>query len=81
LIALKFLQGLPEAVFIGVAMEWLLIDKDVWSGELEYSLKRAFTFDPTVGSRSNFFRGFERLFALGKLWNHCLVMRTSGRQP
>jgi len=35
-------------------MEWLLGDEDVWSPGLEYRLKRAITFDPTVGSRSKF---------------------------
>ena len=35
-------------------MEWLLGDEDIWSPVLEYRLKRAITFDPTVGSRSNF---------------------------
>jgi hypothetical protein len=39
-------------------MEWLLGDEDVWLVELEYWLKRAITFDPTVGSRSNFYKGF-----------------------
>jgi hypothetical protein len=48
-------------------MEWLLGDKDVFSGELEYPLKRAITFDPFVGSRSNFYRGFQRLFSMGTL--------------
>jgi hypothetical protein len=51
-------QNFPEAVFLGVAMEWLLDDEDVWSVELEYRLKRAITFDPTVGSRLKFYRGF-----------------------
>ena len=45
---LKFLHGFPEAVFIRVAMEWLLSDDDVWSVELKYRLKRGITFDPTV---------------------------------
>jgi hypothetical protein len=54
-----------EAVFIGVPMEGLLGDEDVCSVELEYRLKRARTFDPTVGSFLNFFRCFERLFSLG----------------
>jgi len=80
-IALKFLQGFTESIFIGVAMEWLLRDEDVWSVELEYRLKKAITFDPTVGSRSNFYKGFQRLFVLGKLWNCCWVTRMSGRQP
>ena len=42
---------------LGVAMEWLLGDEDVWSVELEYRLKRTITFDLTVGSRSKFSRG------------------------
>jgi hypothetical protein len=46
-------------------MEGLLGDEDVCSVELEYRLKRARTFDPTVGSFLNFFRCFERLFSLG----------------
>ena len=45
------------AVCIGLAMQWLLSDEDVWSIELEYQHKRAITFDPTVGSRSKFPRG------------------------
>jgi len=64
-----------------VDMEWLLDDEDVLSFEMEYQLKRAINFDPTVGSSSNFYMGFQRLFSLGKLWNRCLVTRTSGRQP
>ena len=62
LIALKFLQGFRDAVFIGVIMEWLLGDKDVWLVEQEYRLIRAITFGPTVGSHSNFYSGFQRLF-------------------
>jgi hypothetical protein len=46
-----------DVVFLMVAVEWLLGDEDVWSVELEYRLKRAIPFDPTVGSRSNFYRG------------------------
>jgi hypothetical protein len=39
-------------------MEWLVGDEDVWSPILEYGLKSAITFDPTVGSHLNFYRGF-----------------------
>jgi hypothetical protein len=80
-IALKFLQWFPEAIFLGVVTQWLLGDEYVWSVELEYRLKRSITFDPTVRSRSNFYRGFQRLFSLGKLLNHFSVARTCGRQP
>jgi hypothetical protein len=38
-------------------MEWPLGDEDVLSLVLEYRLKKAITFDPTVGSRSKFSRG------------------------
>jgi len=48
----------PEAVFLGVAMEWLLGDEDVWSPVLEFRLKRAITFNMTVGSCSNLSRGY-----------------------
>jgi hypothetical protein len=43
-------QTFTEAVFLGEAMEWLLGDEDVWSVKLEYRLKSAITFDPTIGS-------------------------------
>jgi hypothetical protein len=80
-ITLKCLQGFPKAVFLVVAMEWLLDDGYVLSANIEYRLTRAITFDPTVGSRSNFYTGFQRMYSLGKLWNWCLVTRMSGRQP
>jgi hypothetical protein len=64
-ITLKFLQGFPEAVFRGVSTECLLGDEDVWATEQEYRLKRAITFGPTVGSLSNFYYCFQRLFSLG----------------
>jgi len=50
-------------------MEWLLDDGYVLSASIEYRLTRAITFDPTVGSRSNFYTGFQRMYSLGKLWN------------
>ena len=55
-------QKFLEAVFLGVAMEWLLHDEDVSSVKLEYQLKRAITFDLTVGSCKKIYRGFQRLF-------------------
>jgi hypothetical protein len=58
-------QIFPQPFLLGVDMEWLLDDENVWSVELEYRLKRAIAFDPTVGSRSKFYRGFWRLFSLG----------------
>jgi hypothetical protein len=37
-------------------MEWLFGDEDVWLVKLEYGLKRAITFNPSVGSHSIFYR-------------------------
>jgi hypothetical protein len=54
---LKFFQGFLEAVLLGVVMEWLLNDEDVWSVVQEYQLKSAITFGLTIGSRLNFYRG------------------------
>ena len=50
-------QTFIEAVFLRAAMEWVLGHEDVWLVELEYRLKRAIPFEPTVVSRSNFYRG------------------------
>jgi hypothetical protein len=45
-----------EAVFLRVAKEWQFGDEDVWSVELDHLVQKAIPFDPTVGSRSNFYR-------------------------
>jgi len=39
----------------------------------------AITFDPTVGSRLNFFTSLRKPFSLGLLWNRNSVTRRSGR--
>jgi hypothetical protein len=39
----------------------------------------AITFDPTVGSRLNFWTSFLKLFSFGLIWNPNSVMRKSGR--
>jgi hypothetical protein len=62
---LNFLQGFPKNIVLGVAMEWQLGDEVVSAVELEYGFSRVINFDPTVGSCSNFYRGFQRLFLLG----------------
>jgi hypothetical protein len=50
-------------------MEWLLVDEDVWSPILEYRLKRAITFDPTVKCAQKFlevvFLGVAKEWLLG----------------
>jgi len=46
-----------DVVFLMVAVEWLLGDDDVLSVKLEFQLKMAIPFDPTVGSLSKFYGG------------------------
>ena len=53
-------QTFTEAVFLRVAMEWLLGAEDVWSVELEYRLKRAIPFD-----QNRWLKLLQRLFSLG----------------
>jgi hypothetical protein len=74
-IALKFLQRFRETVFRGVYTECLLSEKDVWSTEQEYPLKRAITFDPTVWSLSKFYWGCFRCGSCGIAvqWEWCLI--------
>jgi hypothetical protein len=60
-------QTFPQVVFLRVAMEWPLDDEDVLSPILEYRLKRAITFDPTVGSRLKFSRGYFTCGSYGML--------------
>ena len=50
---------------LGVAMEWQLGDENVRSPVLEYRLKSAITFEPTVGLRSNFYRVFPEAVFIG----------------
>jgi hypothetical protein len=50
-------QTFTDVVFLMVAVEWVLVDEDVWSVDLEYQLKRAIPFHPIIGSRSNFYIG------------------------
>jgi hypothetical protein len=61
----EIFTGFPEAVFLGSAMELLLYDVYVLSDSLKYWLTRSITFDPTIGSRLNFYKGFQRQFCLG----------------
>jgi len=60
----EIFTGFPEAVFLGSAMELLLYDVYVLSDSLKYWLKRSITFDPTVGSHSKFYSGFQRQISL-----------------
>jgi len=61
----QMFTGVFRACFHWGSYAMLLCDEDVSLVELVYRIKRAITFDPAVGSRSNFYRGFQRLFSYG----------------
>jgi len=46
---------------------------------LDGLFERAITFDPTVGSRSNFYRSFRMNFSMQWMRNRYLMMMRSGR--
>ena len=48
------LKFFPEAVFLGVAMEWLQGNEDVWSPVLEHRLKRGQVLIRTLNHAQNF---------------------------
>jgi len=57
--------AVSRACFHWGSYRMLLDNEAIWLVELEYRVKMALTFDPTVGSRSKVYRGFERQFSLG----------------
>jgi hypothetical protein len=63
LISLKILQEFPDAVFLGVDVESLLVDAEVSSPATRLPVRTATTFDPTVGSPSKFYRSFRMPFS------------------
>ena len=68
-------------------MEWRGIGTTRWRRlvqaipptALENRVKRSITIDPTVGSRSNFFREFPEAVFKGVAWNRYDTLMVSGR--
>ena len=79
----NFFHEFPEAVFDGGAWNWY--DTLAASGlghpptALENRVKSSITIDPTVGSRSNFFREFPKAVFEGVAWNRYDTLTVSGR--
>jgi hypothetical protein len=44
--------------------ESILDDDEVWSRQAGWTVRKAIAFDPTVGSRSNFYRSFRMNFSM-----------------
>jgi len=63
-IVIKLLLEFPDALFHGVDEGSLLGDDEVWSSQASWTGPKAITFDPTVGSRSNFYLSFRMPFSM-----------------
>jgi hypothetical protein len=50
-IAIKFLQEFRDELFHALDEEPILGDDEVWSSQARWTVRKAITFDPTVGSR------------------------------
>jgi len=78
-IAIKLLLEFPDELFNGVDEESILDDDEVWSSQAGWTGRKAITFNPTVGSRSNFYRSFRMHFSMEWMRNRYSMMMRSGR--
>jgi len=78
-IGIKLLQEFLDALFEGEDEESILDDDEVWSSQAGWTGQKAITFDPTVGSGSNFYRSFRMKFFMEWMWNRYSMMMRSGR--
>jgi len=63
-IAIKLLLEFPDELFHGVDEESILANDEVWSSQDGWTVRKATTFNPTVGSRSNFYWSFRMNFSM-----------------
>jgi len=78
-IAIKLLLEFSDALFHAVDDGLILGDDEVWSRQARWTGRKAITFDPTVGSRSNFHLSFRMPFSMQWMRDRYLVMMKSGR--
>jgi hypothetical protein len=76
---MKVLLEFPDALFHGVDEESILDEDKVWSSQAGWTVRKAITFNPTVGSRSNFYRSFRMHFSMEWMTNRYSMMMTSAR--
>jgi hypothetical protein len=77
--AIKLLLEFPDELFHGVDEELILDDDEVWSSQARSTVRKAITFNPTVGSRSKFYWSFRMPFSMQWMRDQYSVMMTSGR--
>jgi hypothetical protein len=77
--AIKLSLEFPDALFHALDEESLLGDHEVWSSQARWTIRKAITVYPTVGSRSNFYRSFRMHFSMEWMRNRYSMMMRSGR--
>jgi len=75
----KLLLEFPDALFHEVNEGSILGDDVVWSTQAGWTVRKATTFDLTVGSLSNFYWSFRMLFCEEWMRDRHSVMMRSGR--
>jgi len=78
-IAIILLLEFSDALFHGVDKGSILGDDEVWSSQAAWMVRKAITFDSTVGSRSNFYWNFRMPFSIQWMRDRYSVMMRSGR--
>jgi len=78
-IGIKLLLEFLDALFEGVDEDSILDDDEVGSSQAGWTLRKAITFNTTVGSRSNFYRSFRMHFSMEWMRNRYSMMMRSGR--
>jgi len=74
---MKLLLEFQAALFHAVDEGSILGDDEVWSSEASRTVRKAITFDPTVGSRSNFYWSFRMHFSMEWMRDRYSVMMRS----
>jgi len=77
-IAIKPLLEFPDALFHALDDETILGDDEVWSSLAGWTVREAITFDPTVGSRSNFYWSLRMPCSTHWMRNRYSVIMRSG---
>jgi hypothetical protein len=78
-IAIKLLQEFLDELIHGMDEESILADDEVWSSQAGWTVPKAITFNPTVGSRLNFYWSFRMHFSMEWMRNRYSMMMRSGR--
>jgi hypothetical protein len=78
-IAIKLSLEFPDALFHALDEESIVGDNEVSFSQAFWTVRKAITFDPTVGSRSNFYRSFRMNFSMQWMRDPYSMMMRSGR--